>query len=86
MSQDPLIIGQLEVQQALVEALAACPAKHGNGHEQFARGGVCGETAALTAAMEDQFAALVQPLAESFVGSGGTPSLDQQVSRPAAGT
>ena len=36
VGQHPLVVGKLEVQQRLVEALPARPAEHGDGHEQFA--------------------------------------------------
>ena len=85
VGQDALVIGQLQVEQRLVQALAARPADDGNGHEQFAGERIGGQAPALAAGMKNELAAGVQPVVEGLRGVGLTPGPGQQVGRAAAG-
>ena len=66
MGQDALVIGQLQVEQRLVQALAARPADDGNGHEQFADQRISRQAPALAARMKNQLAAGIQPIVEGL--------------------
>lgn len=61
MSQDAVIPRQLQIKQGLIELLSLRPAKGWNWHQRLAFHSVGRQTAARTAPMDDQFAALPQP-------------------------
>ena len=84
VGQHALVVGQLQVQQRLVEALPARPAEHGDGHEQLAGGRVGGQAPAQAARVQDELAALPEPAGKRLAGSGRAPGLGQEIGRAAA--
>ena len=84
VGQHALVIGQLQIEQRLVQALAARPAEHGDGHEQLARRRVGRQAPAQAAGVQDEFAALTEPGGEGLAGGGRAPGFGQEVGRAAA--
>ena len=70
---DAFVEGELEREERLVEALAACPTKYGNGQQHFAAGRIGRQAATLTAGVEENALFARQPFVEVFgpLGEGG---------------
>ena len=72
-SHDAFVERKLEREERLVEALAACPTKHGDGQQHLAAGRISRQAAALTAGVEEDALFARQPFVEVFgsLGEGG---------------
>ena len=84
MGQHALVVGQLQIKQRLIEPLAARPAEHGDGHEQFTRRRIGRQAPAQAAGVQDQLAALTQPALKRLAGSSRTPGFGEEVGGAAA--
>jgi hypothetical protein len=79
VGQHALVVGQLQVEQGLIEALAARPAEDGQGHEQLADGCIGGQAPAQATGVQDKLAALAEPSGERLPGGGCPPGFGQEI-------
>ena len=77
--------GELDIEKGLVQPLTLRPAQGRERHEDFSRGGVGGETAALPARHESEFQAGITPVSEGFSTSRRAPGRGEEMGYATAG-
>ena len=77
--------GKLDIEEGLIKPLPLRPAESGERHQDFSRGGVGGETTALSAGHESEFQAGITPVGEGLTTAGRAPGGCQEMGDATAG-